>query len=82
MCCWLVFIALQEYIYSFKYGDSGVEFEVNTSSHKGKKKDKYNSADAKVCLDWVQESCPCCPCCTCCLLCKLLLEPGILRICL
>lgn len=39
---------MQEYIYSFKYGEAGVEFEINTSNHKGKKKDKYSSADAKV----------------------------------
>lgn len=42
-------LILQEYIYSFKYGDSGVEFELNSSSHKGKKNNKYSSADAKVC---------------------------------
>lgn len=38
---------LQEYIYSFKYGEDGVTFEVNTKSH-GKTKDKYSSANTKV----------------------------------
>jgi hypothetical protein len=38
---------LQEYIYSFKYGEDGIIFEVNASS-KGKAKDKFSSADAKV----------------------------------
>lgn len=32
----------QEYIYSFKYGAEGVEFEMSAAAH-GKKKDKYNS---------------------------------------
>lgn len=33
---------LQEYIYSFRYGEEGVEFEMAATAH-GKKKDKYNS---------------------------------------
>jgi hypothetical protein len=38
---------VQEYIYSFKYGEEGITFEVNASS-RGKAKDKFSSADAKV----------------------------------
>jgi hypothetical protein len=38
---------LQEYIYSFKYGEEGITFEVNASS-RGKAKDKFSSADTKV----------------------------------
>lgn len=33
---------LQEYIYSLRYGEDGVEFEMAATAH-GKKKDKYNS---------------------------------------
>jgi hypothetical protein len=33
---------VQEYIYSFRYGEEGVEFEMAATAH-GKKKDKYNS---------------------------------------
>jgi hypothetical protein len=53
---------VQEYIYSFKYGEDGITFEVNASS-RGKAKDKFSSADAKVgeqqriCQEW---ECLCC----------------------